>query len=295
MKTLLWLALLAGTAAAQPADPSKVEIKIVKLAGSVSMLEGSGGNIGVSVGDDGVFLIDDQFAPLTPKIRAAVETLSKKPLRFVFNTHWHGDHTGGNENLANAGAIVVAHDNVRKRLSSEQFMSLMNRHFPPAPARALPIVTFNDEVTFHLNGDEIHVFHVARAHTDGDAIVHFRKANVVHTGDVFLSAGYPLVDVDSGGTFDGFIAAADRLLAITDAQTRIIPGHGPPADRARLAAWREMLVTVRARVKKLADAGKKLDEIKAAKPTADLDGEWAKGFIKPELVVDFAYKSVTAK
>jgi cyclase len=206
---LLGISLCAGVAYGQQEDFSKVSIKTTKVAEGVYMLEGAGGNIGLSVGEDGVVVIDDEFAPLTPKIQAAITAITPKPIKFVLNTHWHGDHTGGNENLAAAGAVIVAHDNVRKRMSAGQFMELMKRQVPPAPAKALPVVTFTTDVTLHFNGEDIHVISAGPAHTDGDAIVVFPKAKVVHMGDCFMTISYPFVDLGSGGNYDGFIAIAD--------------------------------------------------------------------------------------
>jgi cyclase len=264
----------------------KVEIKTVKLSDTTYMLQGAGGNMGVSVGPDAVLLIDDQFAPLTPKIEAAIKAISSKPVSMVVNTHWHGDHTGGNVNLGKAGAVIVASDNVRKRLSSEQLIELMNAKSPPTPKEGLPIITFAQEVTFHINGDEINVFHAPRAHTDGDAIVHFRKSNVMHMGDLFFNGFYPFIDYSTGGTPDGVIAAADRALAIADDTTKIIPGHGPLAMKADLKTYRDMLATVVGRIKALVKSGKKLDEIIAAKPTAEFDERWGKGFFPPPRFIE---------
>jgi glyoxylase-like metal-dependent hydrolase (beta-lactamase superfamily II) len=278
MKKLVLFAvsLAAGVARAQMPDPAKVEIKTHAVAGSVSMLEGAGGNIGVSAGDDGVFIIDDQFAPLAPKIKAAIAKISPKPLRFVFNTHWHGDHTGSNETLAGSGALIVAHDNVRKRMSVDQVIEAFGgRKVPASPPKALPVVTFNDEVTFHLNGDEIHVFHVASAHTDGDAIVHFKRANVVHMGDTFINGTFPVVDYSSGGTIDGLIAAQERVLALVDGDTKIIPGHGPLGDRAALQKTHDLTKEWRDAVAK-ASAGKTLEQTLALKPLAKWDAQYSK-------------------
>jgi glyoxylase-like metal-dependent hydrolase (beta-lactamase superfamily II) len=258
------------------------------------MMIGRGGNLAVSAGEDGVFLIDDQYAPLTPKIRAAIAAVSDAPIGFVLNTHWHGDHTGGNENLGRAGALIFAHDNVRKRMSVEQFMEALNRRVPASPAAALPVVTFTDAVTFYLNGDALHVFHVAPAHTDGDAVVHFRGANVIHMGDVYFSNGFPFVDLSSGGSVEGVIAAVDLVLAMADAKTRIIPGHGPLSTRAELAAYRSMLVAIRDRVRDGLARGHSLDELLAARPTREFDELWGKGFVDPHSFVRSVYRSLAA-
>jgi glyoxylase-like metal-dependent hydrolase (beta-lactamase superfamily II) len=284
----LMLGLLLAPAP-QEQDFSKVEIKTERVADGVYVLEGAGGNIGVSAGDDGVFLIDDEYAPLTDKIKAAIQAISDKPIRFLLNTHWHGDHTGGNENLGKAGVLIVASENVRKRMNAEQFVEAFGEKVPPAPAAALPVVTFSDSVTFHMNGDEIQAFHVAPAHTDGDAMIHFHKANVVHMGDVFFNGLYPFIDVSSGGNLDGMIAATDRVLAFADGATRIIPGHGPVGDRAALLNYRDMLAAVRHEIKPLIGAGKTRAEVLATKPTKEFDAKWGKGFIKPDVFAGLVY------
>jgi len=288
--TILFTVLAAAAATAQ-VNPDEVEIKTHEvIAGKIYMLEGQGGNLGVSIGEDGVFLIDDQYAPLTEKIRAAIAKLSDKPVRFVLNTHWHGDHTGGNENLGKAGALIVAHDNVRVRMSSEQFIAAFNSKSPPSPKVALPVVTFNDAVTFHLNGDEIHAFHVSPAHTDGDSIVHFRKANVFHMGDVFFNTFYPFIDTGSGGSIDGMIAAVERALPLLDETTKLIPGHGPLGDKASLTAFLEMLRGVRAAIAPLVTAGKSVEEVVAAKPTAPFDEKWGQGFLNGDVFTKIVYE-----
>jgi cyclase len=297
MRNKLVLAAAFAASASLPAfaqqDLSKVEIKTEKLAEGIWMLTGSGGNIGVSAGADGVFMIDSQYAPLTDKIKAAIATVSDKPVRFLLNTHWHGDHVGGNENLGKTGVVIVAHDNVRKRMTSEQFNKIFDSKTPPSPAAALPLVTFVDSISFHVNGDDVDAFHVPPAHTDGDAIVYFRKANVLHMGDTFFNVMYPFVDLSTGGSIAGMIGACDRGLSMGDASTKVIPGHGPSGNKADLKAFRDMLVASRDAVAPLVKAGKTLDEVKAAKPTATLDEKWGNGFLKPDVWVSIVYADLS--
>lgn len=270
-------------------DFSDIQITTTDLGNGIYMLKGAGGNLGVSVGEDGVFLIDDQFAPLTDRILAALAEISVAPVGYVINTHYHGDHVGGNENLGKAGAVIVAHDNVRKRMSADQFTAFFNRETPAYPEGAWPVITFNDTIRFHLNGDQVHVMHVPRAHTDGDAIVWFEKANVIHMGDAFWDY-YPFIDFEAGGTIDGLIAALDRALDLADAQTRIIPGHGEKVrDKSALAAFRDVMVTARARVAGAKAEGKSLEEVKAAKLTAEWDEAMGQRFITPGQFVHFIY------
>ena len=231
------------------------------------MLEGSGGNIGVLVGKDGIILIDDQFGPLTEKIKSALAKISDQPLRFVINTHYHGDHTGGNENFGGQGAIIVAHENTRKRLSTDQFMAAFNREIKASPYPALPKVTFTDSVTFHMNGETINVFYAKNAHTDGDVIIHFKESNVFHGGDVFVRYGFPFIDQGSGGSIDGMIKAADLLISRTNDQSKIIPGHGALSVKNDVFSFKEMLVTVRKRVSDGMAQGKTLEQIVDTDPT----------------------------
>ena len=286
----LALAFLAAPAAAQQ-DLSKVEIRVERIAPGVAVLFGAGGNIGLSYGEDGNAIVDDQFAPLTDRILAAVASVDPDPVRFVINTHWHSDHTGGNENLGRRGAVILAHDNVRRRMSTEQFMQAMNRRVPPSPKEALPVVTFGDGVTLHLNGDTLHVIYVRNAHTDGDSLVHWQKANVLHMGDTFFHRqSFPFVDLSSGGSIDGVIAAANRALAMTNASTKIIPGHGPVASRAELVAYRDMLVDIRGKVAAGIKAKRTLAQIQATAPAARYG--MPSGFIKPDQFVEAVYNSL---
>ena len=284
------LALLAAPASAQQ-NMSAVEIKVERLAPGVAVLFGAGGNIGVSFGEDGNIIVDDQFAPLTDKIAAAVATLDQDPIRFVINTHWHFDHTGGNENFGKRGAVIMAHDNVRARMSTDQFLAALNEKVPASPKAALPVVTFAEGVTLHLNGDTLHVIHLPNAHTDGDAIVHWQGANVLHMGDTFFHrASFPFLDLSSGGSIDGLIAASNRALRLSNDTTRIIPGHGPVATKAELAAYRDMLVDLRAKVAAGIKAKRTLAQIQASKPAARYG--MPSGFIKPDAFVKAVYESL---
>ncbi len=259
-----------------------VVIETTEVANGIYMLVGQGGNIGASIGEDGVFLIDDQFAPLTEKIRNALSAITVQPIKFMINTHWHFDHTGGNENLGNQGVILVAHDNVRKRMSTEGFIEAFNQTIPAAPEIALPSITFSETTTFHLNGQTIEAIHVLNAHTDGDSIIFFREANVIHSGDVFFNGLYPFIDKSSEGSVDGILRAVDLMLSLADNNTRIIPGHGRLGNKRDLNNYRRMLMTIRNRVQTMIDEGKTIDEIIELKPTAEYDEAWGQGFLNPE-------------
>jgi len=293
--TLFAVLFLLSGSYSEGQDFSSVQVEAIKVSGNVYMLTGAGGNIGISAGKDCVFMIDASYAPLTEKIKAAIRTFSPKPTKFVVTTHWHQDHTGGNENLSREGAIMVAHENVRKRLGSEQFVGFFNRKIPPMAESALPIITFSQDISFHLNGDDIFIFHVAPAHTDGDAIVHFRQSGVIHTGDIYFNGLYPFIDLSAGGSVDGVIAAVKQLISLCGNNTKVIPGHGPLSDKAGLEAYLKMLVTIRDRIANEIKAGKTLDEVIASKPTRDFDPIWGKGFLKPEQFVKIVYDSLVKK
>lgn len=258
-----------GASAQQP-DFSKVEIKAQELAPGVAVLFGQGGNIGVSYGPDGTVLIDDQFAPLTDKIVAAVAKLGARPVKYLVNTHWHFDHTGGNENLGNAGVTIFAHDNVRVRLAAGG--NVGGNVTKPAPAAALPVVTYANGLSFHLNGDRIDAVFTGGGHTDGDTVLMWRKANVMHTGDLMMNGlGFPFIDTDSGGNALHLVSTLDQMLVMANAETKIIPGHGPVANKADLQAWRDM---IHGAITSIADArkrGQTDDQILAADPLKPLE------------------------
>ncbi len=288
------LAVISGPAAAQT-DFEKVEIKPQQLAPGVAVLFGAGGNIGVSYGEDGTVLIDDQYAPMTVKIQKAVADLGATPVKFLVNTHWHGDHSGGNENLGNAGAVIMAHDNVRVRLAAGAVSGAGTsgaRTIPAAPPVALPVITYAEGLKLHLNGEEIRVIHMPAGHTDGDSVIHWTKSNVIHMGDLFmLQISFPYVDRDSGGDVRGFVAAADKVLTIANDQTKIIPGHGAIATKADLQNHRNMIATVIAKVEAGIKAGQTLDQIKASNPT-DGFGVNPKGFISADRFVETVYTNL---
>jgi glyoxylase-like metal-dependent hydrolase (beta-lactamase superfamily II) len=291
MKMLLLLTASVAPLAAQT-NYDTVRVQTIPAGPGVHMLIGSGGNIALAVGEDYAFLVDDQFAPLTPKILAAVKAVTSKPVKFLVNTHWHGDHSGGNENIANTGVIIVAHDNVRTRMSAEHFNSILNSRTPASPKGALPVVTFGETMTFHAGGETIHVVHVPPAHTDGDAIVHFTRANTLHMGDLFFNGRYPFVDVSSGGSFEGVIGAVNAALAYVNETTKVIPGHGAMATRADLVAYRDVMVKIRDRVAALIKQGMTKEQVIAAKPTAEWDATWGTGFMKPAVFLGIVYDSM---
>jgi len=280
LATALVLVPLAAVAQSEP-----VAVRAVEAAPGLTMLVGQGGNVGAFSGPDGTLLVDDQFAHQSGPIRKALDSLDAGPVRFLLNTHWHGDHTGGNEAFAGRGALIVAHHNVRRRMSTKQFVAAMKREVPPSPEAALPVVTFEGDVSIHWNGDEVRAIHVAAAHTDGDAIVHFRRANAIHAGDVYFQNGYPFIDLSSGGSIDGLIAAVDRILALADEDTAILPGHGDLSDRAGLEAYRRMVVAARERVARAVAAGQGVEALVASRPLADFEARWGGGFVAADAFV----------
>ena len=285
-------ASLGSVSLAQEPDFSQVEIETIPVAENLYMLTGEGGNIGVVTGDDGVLLIDDQYAPLTDKIKAAVSKINEGDIRFLLNTHWHLDHTGGNENLGNSGVTIVAHDEVYARMSTDQFIEAFQRNIPASPPAALPDISYKDTVTFHLNEQTIHGFHVESAHTDGDTIVHFPDADVIHTGDTYFNGIYPFIDTSSGGSIAGMIRATEQVLALAGNDTKIIPGHGALSNRTELEAYRQMLIDVKLQTEKAIAEGLSLEEFIASQPTKKYDATWGKGFLKPEQFLTIVYQSL---
>ncbi|WP_428632379.1 MBL fold metallo-hydrolase [Sphingopyxis sp.] len=285
---LLASALLLAPIAATAQDFSKVEIKTEVVTPGIAVLFGAGGNIAVSHGADGTVLVDDQFAPLTPKLEAAVAALGATPVKWLINTHWHGDHSGGNENFGKAGAMIMAHDHVRERMAAGQ--PLRGDTVPPAAKEALPILTYHDGISLHLNGDTLRVMHAPHAHTDGDSILHWETANVFHMGDTFFNkVTLPFIDLESGGSAYGLLAAADKVLALANDKSVIIPGHGPLASKADLAAYRAMLAEVIAAVESAKAAGKTLEQVQAMKPAAKYEVKG--GFISGDAFVAAVFSS----
>lgn len=280
----------AGTAQAQFAVPEAASVQ--PIADGLHVVMGMGGNIALSSGEDGVLIVDDDMPPMAEKIAAAVATITDQPVDMVLNTHWHFDHTGGNKFFGEQGALIVAHDNVRARMAVDQPSRLTGTVSKASPKIALPVVTFDNRITFHMNGHTIRVEHVKRpAHTDGDAIIWFEEANAVHMGDNFFNGLYPVIDLSAGGTADGMIAAMDGVIARVDADTVIIPGHGPVSDVEGLKNFRNMLDTVNSRIRKAVAEGKTADEVVLLRPTADYDEEWAWEFMPAERWTRLMYDS----
>lgn len=270
----------------------QVKIETEKVTDQIYILKGRGGNIGLFIGEDAVFMIDDQFAPLTQKIVNAIKSITSKPLNYLINTHWHGDHTGGNENFGKSGALIVAHDNVRKRMSVESMRR--GRKLPPSPKEALPVITFEKDIVFHINNDDVLATHVHEAHTDGDAIIYFTNNNVLHTGDSFFNTGFPYIDLESGGSIDGYIAGIEKMILITDDETKIIPGHGQLASKKDLRAFLAMLKELRKRVQLEIDHGKSLEDVKK-NPLITKGYEKSSWWITEEGIRETIYKSLTKK
>ena len=285
------IALSAFAASAQQQDFSKVEIKTTKVSGNVYMLEGAGGNIGVSAGPDGILIVDDQFAPLADKIKAALAAIDKGDHKFTLNTHWHFDHTGGNE-IFGLESLIVAHETVRKRLSTEQ--TIMGRKQPPLKPSGIPVITFGQSMSIHWNGEEIKATHAPNGHTDGDSIIHFTNSKVVHTGDDFVNGAFPFIDLGAGGSIQGIAKNAERMLKEYPADTKFIPGHGPLASRADLEKYLAMLNASIKAVQAGIDAGKSLEDIQKA-GIGDEWKSWGAAFINTETWIGFVHESLKKK
>lgn len=273
----------------QAGEEKIIPIHITK---QIYMITGEGGNIGLFFGEEGTFLIDDQFAPLTEKILEAIKSVGGDYPKFLINTHYHGDHTGGNENLGKGGTLIFSHDNVRDRLSTGSFLEEFNMKQAVVAKEGLPVVTFSEDISFHLNGDTVRALHVPHSHTDGDSFIYFNAANVIHAGDIFFNGFYPFIDVNHGGSLKGMIKAVDKILSLADDNTKIIPGHGPLADKAQLASYRQMLGIAYERLRKLKAEGKTAQEAVAAKPLADLEPTWGDGMFTSDRWIVVIYSGV---
>ena len=292
MRSLLLTAVFLATINTAAAQANKVEFTTIQLSETVYMLMGAGGNVGISTGKDGLYLIDDQVKPVTIPLSQAIRKISDKPIRFIINTHYHADHTGGNETLGGAGAVIISHDNIRKRMSTEQVSIFMQDTTPPYAKDALPVVTFNDRLSLHLNGETATAYYVANGHTDGDSIIHFPVSNVIHMGDMYFNGLYPYVDLDAGGSIQGMVIAADLALSLADESTRIIPGHGPLAMAEDLKNYRDFLIQAIGQVQALVDQDMSLEQVIDAQPTREWDEELGKTWITPAQFITFIYNSL---
>ena len=266
-----------------------VKVTSTEVTKNIHMLVGQGGNVGVFIGKDGTFVIDDQFAQLSEKIMAEIKKIGGDAPKFLLNTHFHGDHSGGNENFGKKGAMIVSHINVRKRLIDGSAIKEFGMLAPPAPSEALPIMTFDSQMHFHINGDDIAAVHAPNAHTDGDSFIHFKNANVIHAGDIFFNGFYPFIDSSHGGSVKGMISAANAILALSNDETKIIPGHGPLANKSDLEAYKNMLETAEASLSPLKSQGLTKEQVTAKKPLQAIDKEWADGMFSSDKWIDVIY------
>ena len=287
---VLCLMIIISPAYAQEAP----QLNVVNVTEDIAVIEGMS-NTTILTGKDGIFMIDTQTQELIDPVIAKIAEVSIQPIRFIANTHYHFDHSGGNEKAANTGAMIIAHENVRKRMSTEQKMDAINMTTPPASIAALPDITFSKDVTFYINGEEVHVFHIGAGHTDGDAIVHFRKANVIHLGDLYFNGLYPYIGIEAGGSINSMIQVGNTILGMIDDATRIIPGHGPIARKAEYAEYLEMLTGVRDAIRRQIDAGKSIKEVIASKPLQAFDAKWGKGMFTSDQFAELVYTDLSRK
>lgn len=292
MKNHLATILLMPSMLFAQTDWSSVSIQTQKVTDNISFLIGRGGNIGVIYGKEGVMIIDDQYAPLSEKIKVAISSLSAGELKFIINTHYHGDHTGGNENLSKDGAIIVAHENVKERLSTTFYSTMFDREVEAKSEAYWPKLTFKDNLSFDFNGEEIDVIYTPAAHTDGDAIIHFKSSNAIHAGDAFVRYGYPFIDTSAGGSIQGFIDAQDLILSLANAETKIIPGHGGLSTIEDVKELKAMLVETKELVAKLKEEGKSLDDVLTANPLQPYHERWSGSFIDTQLFTRAIYQSL---
>lgn len=296
LHTLLKLAAIPAALWFAPQTIAAVQgeqaIATVAVSDNIYMLTGDGGNIGVLTGADGTFMIDDKFAPLSKEITAAIKKLGGAAPKFLVNTHFHADHTGGNENFGKSGSTIVAHHNVRARMSTQTEIKAFGMVTPAAPAIALPVITFTTDMRLHLNGQTLNITHLPAAHTDGDAIVHFVEANVIHAGDTFFNGFYPFIDVAHGGTLKGMIAAVDKILTLCNTETKIMPGHGPLASISDLQGYRNMLAAAEKRLGALKKRGMKAADIIENKPLQDLEPKWGNGMFTSDRWIEIIYDGI---
>lgn len=275
---------------------SHLELSTTKLTDSMYVIHGSGGNVILSIGNDGIILVDDQYAPITEKMKSVIANITNKPIKFVINTHWHPDHVGGNEKLGEAGAIIISHDNVRKRLSNDQFFELINQTIPALSKKGLPIITFSDNMTFYQNNDEIRISYLDNGHTDGDSAVYFTQNNVIHVGDDFSDRAYPFMDLSTGGSIDGLISSLQSIISMIDNDTKVVAGHSGISNQTKVKDYVGMLIDVRSVISNMIKEGKTLDEIIQSKPTSQYDTTYRDySFIKPKDFVTNLYESLKSR
>jgi cyclase len=274
---------------------SHLEVNATKLTDSMYVIQGSGGNVILSIGNDGIILVDDQYAPVTKKMESVIANITNKPIKFVINTHWHPDHVGGNERFGEAGAIIVSHENVRERLSNDQFFEIINQTIPALSKKGLPIITFSDNMTFYQNNDEIRINYLDNGHTDGDSAVYFTQNNVIHVGDDFSDRSYPFMDLSSGGSVDGLISSLQSILSMINKDTKVVAGHSEISNQTKVKDYLNMLIDVRGVIGNMIKEGKSLDEIIQSKPTSKYDTVYQDySFIKPKDFVTNIYNSLNS-